>query len=267
MTQFSACAWILGEEVDAAPVLRSAGFDAVELDAVTGFDAVAARQHAEDHGLGVGVLCAEYTLDRDFASLDAGARRAASDHLQRTLEWAEIAGAAGIIVVPTFMTAPPTDEPRDAAIDRVANAITEGLTGYGQERPWVAIEAINSDETYLVRTLDQAAELAEMIDQPAVGILADAYHMHRADPDTLLDRYLQHAHLVRHVHLADGERRTPGAGGIDLEGFLRTVNQSGYSGGIGLEPEPVTTEELARGRRHVRELWRKIRGGWDEESL
>lgn len=261
MTRFSACAWILGEEVDAVTELQSAGFDAVELDAVTGFDPVAARRHAEDHGLGVGVLCAEYTLDRDFASLDAGTRRAASDHLQRTLEWAETSGAAGIIVVPTFMTAPPADEPRDAAIDRVATAITEGLTDYGREHPWVAIEAINSDETYLVRTLDQAAELAEMIDQPGVGILADAYHMHRAEGDALLDSYVRHAPLVRHIHLADGQRRTPGAGGIDLEGFLRTVNDCGYSGGIGLEPEPVTTEELANGRRYVRELWQVIRGG------
>lgn len=261
MTRFSACAWILGEQIDAVPALRSAGFDAVELDAVTGFDPVAARMHAEDHGLGVAVLCAEYTLKRDFASLDLSARRAASDHLQRTLEWAEIAGAEGIIVVPTFMTSPPSDEPRETTVNRVADAITEGLVNYGQERPWVAIEAINSDETYLVRTLEQAAELADMIGQPAVGILADAYHMHRAEGDALVDSYVRHAPLVRHIHVADGRRRTPGAGGIDLEGFLRTVNDLGYSGGIGLEPEPVTTAELARGRRYVRELWQTIRGG------
>lgn len=266
MTQFSAPAWILGEHVDAMPALRSAGFDAVELDAVSGFDPFAARKQAEAHGLAVGVLCAEYTVDRDFASLDPGTRRAASDHLQRTLEWAEIVGAEGIIVVPTFMTEPPREEPREAAVERAAEAITAGLADYGRNHPWVAIEAINEDETYLVRTLNQAAELVAMTEHPAVGLLADVYHMHRAEGDALLDTFLRHAHLVRHVHLADGNRRIPGAGGIDLDGFLRTVKQSGYSGGLGLEPEPVTIEELASGRRYVGDLWRVIQGGWDGDT-
>jgi sugar phosphate isomerase/epimerase len=97
----------------------------------------------------------------------------------------------------------------------------------------VALEAINRTETNFIHTLEEAVEHAHAIGLPAVGVLADAYHMHmESEPFWQL---LQTDGLLKHVQVCDEGRSYPGSHGLDLWGFFVYLNHLGYSGTVSVE--------------------------------
>jgi sugar phosphate isomerase/epimerase len=97
----------------------------------------------------------------------------------------------------------------------------------------VALEAINRTETNFLHTLEEAVEHAQAIGLPAVGVLADAYHMHmESEPFRHL---LETAGLLRHVQVCDEGRSYPGSRGLDLWGFFVYLNHLGYKGTVSVE--------------------------------
>lgn len=97
----------------------------------------------------------------------------------------------------------------------------------------LALEALNRTETNLIHTLADAAALAAEIDCPALGVVADIYHMRMEDePNShLLDAA---PHLV-HVQLADAGRLPPGEATFDFRTFFTFLNAAGYDGTVALE--------------------------------
>jgi len=97
----------------------------------------------------------------------------------------------------------------------------------------VALEAINRTETNFLHTLADAVEHAHAIDHPAVGILADAYHMHmEGEPFWHL---LATDGLLRHVQVCDAGRSYPGSRSLDLWGFFAYLNRLGYDRTVSVE--------------------------------
>lgn len=97
----------------------------------------------------------------------------------------------------------------------------------------VAVEAINRTETNLLHTLEDATSFASDIAHPAVGVLADAYHMHMAgEPFWHL---LPARRLLRHVQVCDQGRSYPGSRSLDLWAFFIHLNHLGYDGSVSVE--------------------------------
>ncbi|MFI5040696.1 MAG: sugar phosphate isomerase/epimerase family protein [Acidimicrobiales bacterium] len=97
----------------------------------------------------------------------------------------------------------------------------------------VALEAINRTETNFLHTLEEAVEHAHAIGRPAVGVLADAYHMHmESEPSWHL---LETDGLLRHVQVCDEGRSFPGSRHLDLWGFFIYLNHLRYSGTVSVE--------------------------------
>ena len=97
----------------------------------------------------------------------------------------------------------------------------------------VALEAINRTETNFLHTLSEAVEHARAIGLPAVGVLADAYHMHmESEPFWHL---LETNGLLKHVQVCDAGRSFPGSRSMDLWGFFAYLNHLGYSGTVSVE--------------------------------
>lgn len=107
------------------------------------------------------------------------------------------------------------------------------------------IEALNDVDVpgYLASTVDQAAEIVEAVESPAVGLQFDQYHIAMAGGDPV-PLYQRHAQLVRHVQIADAPgRHEPGTGTQPIDEFLRELGRTGYAGSVGLEYAPSTTTE------------------------
>lgn len=112
-----------------------------------------------------------------------------------------------------------------------------------------------------VESAEQLDRLMDVLDPTLVGLCLDTAHLHVSggDPVAVTRRY---AEQVEYVHLKDatGEPGSasgadryqafcaPGAGQVDLEGFIVVLNESGFAGPLMIEVEsnPASAEESCR---------------------
>jgi sugar phosphate isomerase/epimerase len=98
----------------------------------------------------------------------------------------------------------------------------------------VIIEATNRYESSVANTLDETAQIVDMLDNPFIYILPDTFHMNIEESDT-------HAALAAYqgkfisVHISDNNRYYPGLGAIDFEPILHTLATIGFSGPVAIE--------------------------------
>ena len=98
----------------------------------------------------------------------------------------------------------------------------------------VAIEPLNRDECNFINTVAEGAAIVREAGHPNIRLLADIYHMLRENegPEALVAA----GPFLRHVHIAEKDRRTPpGIGGDDFRPYLRALRRAGYAGAISIE--------------------------------
>jgi len=98
----------------------------------------------------------------------------------------------------------------------------------------VAIEPLNRDECNFINTVAEGAAIVREAGHPNIRLLADIYHMLRENegPEALVAA----GPFLRHVHLAEKDRRTPpGLAGDDFRPYLWTLRRAGYAGDISIE--------------------------------
>jgi sugar phosphate isomerase/epimerase len=202
--KISASEWVLGDRPTALRRAKAAGFDAIELDGALGVDLGKLRDDLAEAQLDVPSVCWAWNSEHELGSPDATSRTAAQRYLLGALEHARDLGASQLVVIPACRNTPWTDEPRIRGIERAAAAISEVLPDAPSEIS-LALEGLRKIESFLMNTLDEAAELQAMIGDSRVGLLADVYHMVHEEQDPLLalDR---HAASITLVHLAAKER-------------------------------------------------------------
>ena len=249
----SVAQWTLGEpDLHAAfDRVARAGYDGVEL--ATDRSPEDLRRALAASGLSATAICPAWGSRRDFASEAPSVRRSAAAELHRAIQLASEVEAAVVIVVPSDRPDRPPGCSRQEMLFAAAATITGVLDQYPGLTTDVVIEPLNRYETHLVRTLDDAAALCQLIGSPRIGLMADVFHMH-LEEDSLTDPLLRHGAQLRHVHLADNQRREPGSGCLDLETVISVLLQAGYQGAFGNEFLPTTDDALKRGQEHLSRL-------------
>ena len=110
----------------------------------------------------------------------------------------------------------------------------------------VVVEAVNTFENgpYLLHTTEQAVAFVRSVERGNLGIQHDLYHMQRMEGN-LVATLREHIGVIGHVQIADSPGRgQPGTGEIHYPYVLRSLEDLGYSGYVGLEYNPTgTTEE------------------------
>jgi sugar phosphate isomerase/epimerase len=100
----------------------------------------------------------------------------------------------------------------------------------------LVVEPLNRGECNFINSLAEGAEAVLSCDHPNVRLLADIYHMMREDESP--DAITRHGRLIRHVHVAERDKRTaPGTAGDDFRPYLRALADTGYRGDFALECE------------------------------
>lgn len=109
-----------------------------------------------------------------------------------------------------------------------------------------------------IHTMDDTLSLIDAIALPNVGLLLDSYHWY-CNEMTISQLQLLSPHQIAYVHindakalpvheLLDNDRLYPGAGVIDLQGFLQALFRIGYVGFVAqeiLSPHTPTDNEQA----------------------
>jgi sugar phosphate isomerase/epimerase len=165
------------------------------------------------------------------ASEEARARNV--DHTVAAIRVAERLAAPCLVVIPGRLNG----LTRRRAFDLSAAAISEALERTEGSPVCLALEPVT--EVDFVSTLDEALDLADLVDDERVGVLPDSFHALR-DPGAT-EAIQRAAGRILCVHVADAEsdgrwaRLPPAEGRLDLAGFISEIAATGYQGTFDVE--------------------------------
>lgn len=242
--------------------LKAVGYDGVELEILHG-DAEHYRQIArvlKDVGLESTAVTIVPDPEHSPISPEPQHRQAALDHLAWAIDCAANLGSpllCGPFYQPLgiFSGQGPTEDEkaRAAEVHRRAAEIA------AQHDMTLAVEPLNRFEAYFLNTLADAADYVRRVDHPNFGAMYDTFHanIEERDPVGCLNAHLG---VVRHVHISENDRGTPGRGHIPWAETLQALRRGGYDGWLTIEAFGRALPELAA----TTCVWRDLSGS-DEE--
>jgi len=224
--------------------MKLLGFDFVELlvPEPGEIDLNVARRALDDAGLAV-VLAARVNLQRNLASEDRTAHDAGIDYLRYAADCAAALGAK-IVGGPltgnplVFGGRPPAPVEESERLARKERCVT-GLQKAGQYAALIgielAVEPLNRFESDVLCTTQQAIELLDAVDHPAIGLMLDTFHMHMEEASIPEAIRLAGSRTI-HFQANENHRGFLGTGSTDWVEVCRALHDVGYAGPISLEP-------------------------------
>jgi D-psicose/D-tagatose/L-ribulose 3-epimerase len=246
---------VCGSEYDAAfSMLKDAGFDGVEIPIfdreVEKYAALGERLEA----LGLERLAVGARVGADSPIDDDPSTRAeAVAAMKAQLDSAAALGApliSGPLAAPlgVFSGAAPTAEETQRAVEYLRE-----VGPYAEERGvTIALEYLNRFEMYLTNTAVDLAAIVREVDHPRVRMMYDTFHAHIEEKDVRA-ALRDCADVLVHVHVAENDRSTPGAGQVDWDATFAGLREIGYDGWIVIEAFGDAQPELAAATR----VWRR----------
>jgi D-psicose/D-tagatose/L-ribulose 3-epimerase len=242
--------------------LEAAGYDGVEIPLFEGdvahFEQVG--RAIRDHGL----ACTTVTVLPDQAhsaiSPDPASREGALDHLRWAIECSAALGSevlAGPFHQPLAVfsgVGPTADEQAWAAeVHRQAAEIAAqgGLV--------LAIEPLNRFECYFLNTMADAKAHVRRVGHPNFGALYDTFHANIEERDPV-GCIADAADVIRHVHISENDRGTPGRGHVPWRATLRALRAAGYDGWLTIEAFGTALPALAAATK----IWRNLHASPEE---
>lgn len=116
----------------------------------------------------------------------------------------------------------------------------------------IGVEPLNTSETNILNTAEEAARLIAEVDHPSIRLEIDGYHW--AKDQNALSGILDNAGLIVHAHVAAVEGRRAPHPGDPCAPFFAVLRQIGYDGRLSIEGRVDNPqEELPQALRIMRE--------------
>lgn len=180
-----------------------------------------------------------------FASSDPAVRRKAEDLFRGLIEVAAEFGAqVNIGRVRGAIAGNGTRTEVEARVADSLQRLSEVAAALGSV---IALEPVNRYEIDFLNSCDEAVDFLDRFDLGKVKIMPDLFHMNIEDP-SIEGALLRCAGRVSYVHLADSNRRSPGAGHLDFSRVVTTLRACGYRGWVGAEILPLPDPDSAAAR-------------------
>jgi D-psicose/D-tagatose/L-ribulose 3-epimerase len=224
--------------------MKRLGYDFVELlvPEPGELDLKEARHALEAAELQV-VLAARVNLQRNLSSDDPDAHRAGVDYLKYAADCAAALGAT-IVGGPltgnplVFAGRPPqpvSEEERFSRKTRCVAGLKEAGDHAARLNVVLAVEPLNRFESDVLCTTQQAIELLDAVDHPAIQLMLDTFHMHMEEA-SIAEAIRLGGKRVVHFQANENHRGFPGTGATDWVEVFRALHDIGYGGPISLEP-------------------------------
>ena len=198
--------------------------------------------------LGTGQAYGEENLS--FTAVDSDVRARAIARIKSHIKLAKRFDALVILGLIRGVTPPGVGKVQ--AMRWLVHALRECSEYAAKEGVRLALEPINRYETDLINMIEEGLLLLEQVASPYLGLLPDTFHMNIEEPS--IERSIRRAGpAIFHFHVADSNRRYPGAGHLDFNGILRLLKEElNYQGWISAEtlpyPDPRTAAEQGLAR-------------------
>ena len=150
-------------------------------------------------------------------------------HAQTVLERARAAGAQVLVFGSGPARAIPPGFSRQTAISQIVSFL-RAVPDMGIA---VVIEPQWHAETNVINSVEEAVDLAQRVDRPAIQVMADLNHM--VEEEEPLHHLLKYKDWVAHIHVADTDRLPPGLGTYAYAEFGGMLRQMGYGGRVSVE--------------------------------
>ncbi|HEY3073973.1 MAG TPA: sugar phosphate isomerase/epimerase family protein [Burkholderiales bacterium] len=144
-------------------------------------------------------------------------------------------------------------ETRAAAMARARDSFAAVAEHAAKAGVVYCIEPLSSEQTPLINTLEEAAQLVAEIANPAVRSMLDcssAGRMEKEPLQALVDRWLPQG-LIAHVQVNDRNRRGPGQGEQRFAPLLASLRRHRYAGDIAVEPFDYVPDGPAAAARAI----------------
>ena len=129
-------------------------------------------------------------------------------------------------------------ESHATALARVRDGLAQVASAAAEADVIYCIEPLSRQQTALVNTVAEAADLVRSIDQPSLRTMIDCSAAGLAETETiaeLIDRWLPTG-LIAHIHVNDPNRRGPGQGAMKFAPIVAALKRHHYAGTIAVEP-------------------------------
>ncbi len=235
--------------------IAAMGYDGVEL-AIRDPRLVEADALAEviaSHGLvvpaiGTGQAWGEEGLS--FTAADATIRRAAIERIKSHIPLAARFNA--VIILGLIRGITPQGQSHGQSMAYLIEALQECSAAAAPHGVRYALEPLNRYETDLIHTVADGLDLIARVGADNFGLLLDTFHMNIEEPS--IEASIQAAgDRIFHFHVADSNRRHPGAGHLDFARLLDALFSTGYRGFVSGEFLPLPDAETAA-RRGIAQL-------------
>jgi D-psicose/D-tagatose/L-ribulose 3-epimerase len=238
-------------------VLKTTGYDGVEIPILQGNLETAPHRKVAQALKDSGLLCSASTAMPDETcnaiSADATKRARAVDFMKRVIDCADAVGADTLIgpfyqPLGLFTGAGPTEAEQAAAVESM-RAVAKHAEPLDL---MLAVECLNRFECYFLNTLGAAADLVKAVDSPSFGAMFDTFHANIEEKDPAAS-IKQNGDLIRHVHVSENDRGTPGSGHVPFDDIFAALKAVGYDGWCTIEAFGLALPDLAAAAR----IWRK----------
>jgi D-psicose/D-tagatose/L-ribulose 3-epimerase len=255
--------------------LKACGYDGVEIPLFQG-----AAPHFRKLSRAIrdnGLACTTVTVLPDEArsaiSPDAGSRAGALDHFKWAIDCSRVL-ASEVLCGPfhqplgVFSGKGPSEDEKARAAE-VHRAAAEVAAAAGLV---LAIEPLNRFECYFLNTMADARAYVERVGHPSFGALYDTFHANIEERDPV-GCIAETADVIRHVHISENDRGTPGKGHVPWGATFRALRAAGYDGWLTIEAFGTALPALAAATKVWRDFFpsreevyehglKTIRDGW-----
>ena len=150
---------------------------------------------------------------------------------------AELGGAVLVHGSPKQRQVPP-GETHEIALARLQDGLAQVALAAAKAGVIYCIEPLSRQETSIVNTVAEAAELVRSIDHPHLRTMIDCSAAGLTETESvasLIDRWLPSG-LIAHIQVNDPNRRGPGQGKMQFAAILAALKRNQYAGIIAVEP-------------------------------
>ncbi len=168
--------------------------------------------------------------DNNPISPDADNRKRAVEYLKKTLDCCAAAGFE-ILVGPyyaalgQFTGTGPTRDEWNRGVETLRPVAEYGrMLGVG-----LALEPLNRFEIYFLNSAADGARFAKEIGIPGCGTLYDTFHAN-IEEKSVAKALEAAAETLKHVHISENDRSTPGSGGVNWIETFQAIKAIGYDG-------------------------------------
>lgn len=238
--KFSPCIELFFTDLDLDGRLErvaALGYEAFEFWTWWDKDVDLLAESAERHELTISGCCT------DFVPLtDPNKRRQYLDRLEDTLKVADRLGISTIISqVGQDQSNVSRGEQRESIITGLREA-ARILAGSGKR---LVIEPLNTKYDhpgYFLSSSAEARQILEAVGSTEVGLLFDIYHQQVTEGD-VTNNLRASLEWAWHVHIADSPgRHEIGTGELNYQNILANLEKWGYSGYVGIELFPISSD-------------------------